>query len=176
MSTTNKPRVIQIEAKEIPEVVVALTSLSWSRQHALLQFIGLEVVQRTNYFQIDVEFWSGMKIKVYEQSPKQLAFEPLDLNEDAGNFSLTAILPADFCVFLTIQRKIAWESDAITLNDGSSAKFVGTGIGSLLGFMGRSLGVPSSMIQYLRDDPARLDEDLDVLRDDLTSERWDHVW
>ena len=65
MSTTNKPRVIQIEAKEIPEVVVALTSLSWSRQHALLQFIGLEVVQRTNDFQIDVEFWSGMKIKVY---------------------------------------------------------------------------------------------------------------
>lgn len=176
MKQLSQIREINIAGKEFTDVVVALTGLSFCRKLALLLFMRFEAVSGTTGFQVEVPKYSGMRIRVFEELPKKWSWEPLEPEEEVDRSSLIGTLSADFCIFLSIGRQIDWKSEEVTLSDGSVARFTGHGFGSLLKFMGRSLGVESEKIRYLANHPERLDEDIDVLRDDLNSDYWAQAW
>ena len=130
-----------------PEVVLD----PWFKQHNLTLPVHHKLAECFDLFQLD-------------ESRLQEVLSALDVD-----------IPDDFCIYLSVTRRVSWESDDIPLDDATDCQFVGDSIRSLLAFMGLKGSVDSSWLQYLSRHPERLDEDLSALREELSSDEfnWD---
>ena len=167
-------------ASEAPRIVNVLLGLSTRRQVALLQLLGLRVhpsfeVGLHGNVVLSVAWLKDERIAVHQTSAGSWNWEPLSANESSKEGRLVGVIPDDFCIYLSVTRRVSWESDDIPLDDATDCQFVGDSIRSLLAFMGLKGSVDSSWLQYLSRHPERLDEDLSALREELSSDEfnWD---
>jgi hypothetical protein len=166
---------IEILGNEFPEIVNALVRLPRSRRIAMLEIFEFPVSEipekpSGEFARIEADGWSGLDIEVFKGEDKEWNWKPLPAKRTEDESRRTGKVPTDFDIYVCANRDFSWVSDSIPLSDGTSAKFHGTTIGSLMQFALGEQKSHSAKVGYLNKHPHRLDEDLIALQEELDSE------
>ena len=166
---------VEVVGNEFPEIVNALVRLSRPRQIALLNILGFtanEIPEKLSgeFVRIEADGWSEQEIEIFQSDDGNWDWRPKSRNQTQNPSRRTGIVPADFCIVVRADRNFSWASNAIPLNDGTSARFVGSTIGSLMKFTIGEQRRHTAKVEYLNKHPERLDEDLIALQEELDSE------
>lgn len=172
-----KNSIVQIEVtgKEFPEIVNALVRLSRSRRVSLLTMLGFPAIEipeelSGEFVRIEADGWCRQEIEVFQSDNEKWDWKPTSRDKTADSSRRTGIVPTDFCIDVCADRDFSWVSGAIPLNDGTTAKFFGNTVGSLMKFTLGKQVQHSAKVEYLTKHPERLDEDLIALAEELDSE------